>query len=284
MPSFSAGAKTQLKGVQVNGAELHVQDCGRGRPVVFVHGSLSDYRSWSAQAEALSRRFRVISYSRRYHVPNRWPDAGENYTLPVHAGDLAGLIRILGLDPVHLVAYSAGAWIAAVTALEHPWLLRSLTLIEPGIYSLLPDGPERAAIVRENAEIGERVREALRRGDETGAARLMLEFVLGSGTWDGLAPEIRAALLENAPSFRAQLSATAIPRALTADDICRLKTPTLLVGGENSRPEFPLILDELERSLPDSKRVRVAGAGHGLVFEAPERLNEILSAFLVEQK
>ena len=283
MPSFSAGAKTQLKAVQVNGAELHYQDCGSGQPVVLVHGSLSDYRFWAAQVESLSQRFRVISYSRRYHVPNRWPDSGENYTLAVHVADLAGLIQFLGLGRVHLAGYSSGGWIAAATALEHPELLRSLALIEPGIYSLLPDVPERAGILRENAETGERVREALSRGDEAGAARFILEFFLGVKTWSRLSPEIRDTLLENAPSFRAQMRASAIPSAIAGDDIRRLKTAVLLVGGESSRPEFRLILDELERCLANCKRVRIAGAGHGLIFEAPQQLNKILSDFLAEQ-
>ncbi|MGA1876326.1 MAG: alpha/beta fold hydrolase [bacterium] len=43
---------------------------GRGEPLVPVHGSASDYRTWHNQQEEFAGRHRVITYSRRYHWPN----------------------------------------------------------------------------------------------------------------------------------------------------------------------------------------------------------------------
>jgi pimeloyl-ACP methyl ester carboxylesterase len=53
--------------VNVNGTALEYTEVGAGEPVVFVHGSASDYRTWHLQQEAFAERFRVITYSRRYH-------------------------------------------------------------------------------------------------------------------------------------------------------------------------------------------------------------------------
>lgn len=39
----------QPRTIEVNGAELHYVDHGQGDPVLFVHGSVSDYRSWAFQ-------------------------------------------------------------------------------------------------------------------------------------------------------------------------------------------------------------------------------------------
>jgi pimeloyl-ACP methyl ester carboxylesterase len=51
----------------VNGAELSSVEQGLGGPVVFVHGSLSDFRSWRLQMAPLTERYRAIAYSRCRH-------------------------------------------------------------------------------------------------------------------------------------------------------------------------------------------------------------------------
>lgn len=43
-----AGTEPELKSVFINGDSIHYIDIGKGDPVVFVHGALSDYRTWRA--------------------------------------------------------------------------------------------------------------------------------------------------------------------------------------------------------------------------------------------
>lgn len=62
-----------LQSVRVNGVELHYVERGSGEPIVFVHGSLADYREWASVIEDLSPSFRTIAYSRRYNYPNKNP-------------------------------------------------------------------------------------------------------------------------------------------------------------------------------------------------------------------
>jgi non-heme chloroperoxidase len=61
-PSF---AQMQTSEVQINGLTLHYIELGQGTPVVLVHGTLGDYRTWDGQLEAFSKGYRLISYSRR---------------------------------------------------------------------------------------------------------------------------------------------------------------------------------------------------------------------------
>jgi len=58
------------KAVVGDGIELHYLIKGKGEPVVFIHGSLSDYSYWNAEVDKFSEQFKVISYSRRYNYPN----------------------------------------------------------------------------------------------------------------------------------------------------------------------------------------------------------------------
>ena len=66
---------------------------GRGPDVVLVHGSLGDYRQWSAIGEQLEPNYRVIAVSRRYHWPNPPPHSDINYTYDAHSADLQLLLH-----------------------------------------------------------------------------------------------------------------------------------------------------------------------------------------------
>src|SRR5512142_1578335 len=101
---------TNLQTVQANGQTLHYLEQGTGEPIVLVHGSLGDYRTWRPQLEPFAQQYRVIAYSRRYQYPNSWPGDGHNYSPALHAEDLAGLVQTLGLGRVHLVGSSFGAY------------------------------------------------------------------------------------------------------------------------------------------------------------------------------
>jgi hypothetical protein len=44
----------EIKQVSVNGIKLTYQEQGQGRPIVFVHGAITDYRTWDGQREAVA--------------------------------------------------------------------------------------------------------------------------------------------------------------------------------------------------------------------------------------
>lgn len=58
-----------IKQINVNGTTVAYVEEGQGDPVVLVHGSLGDYRTWNGEMDAFAERYHVISYSLRYHYP-----------------------------------------------------------------------------------------------------------------------------------------------------------------------------------------------------------------------
>lgn len=63
-----------IHGVEIgNAITLHYVDLGKGVPVIFVHGSLSDGRYWADQVAEFAKHYRAIAYSRRYNFPNSNP-------------------------------------------------------------------------------------------------------------------------------------------------------------------------------------------------------------------
>lgn len=67
------------KTVFINGADLAYVEMGSGDPLVFIHGSVGDYRTFVPQFEAFAQHYRIVSYSRRFHPPNVWTDPDPVY-------------------------------------------------------------------------------------------------------------------------------------------------------------------------------------------------------------
>src|SRR3989454_6307785 len=112
-----APLRLPLHVARVRGTDLYFVEHGSGIPVVLVHGSVGTLDSWRAQVAAFASGFRVIAYSRRFHPPNTARRDGQTYSLSLHADDLIGLIETLGLERVHLVGSSYGAYVALLVTL-----------------------------------------------------------------------------------------------------------------------------------------------------------------------
>jgi non-heme chloroperoxidase len=89
----NSAAEPQIHAISIgHGITLHYVDEGKGVPVVFVHGSLSDGGYWADQIGPFAKHYRPIAYSRRYNYPNTNP-AQPGYSALVDSDDLAAFIR-----------------------------------------------------------------------------------------------------------------------------------------------------------------------------------------------
>lgn len=271
--------------VHVRDADLAYVSAGDGDAMVFVHGSVSDYRSWRNQLPFFATSYRALSYSRRYHWPNSPPDAGIVYSLDRHVADLGAVIAELGLAPVRLVGSSYGAMTALAFAVVRPSLVHSLVLGEPPLIPWLATLPEDAGLVEEfMTNAFEPAGAAFASGDAEAGVRTFINGVIGNGAFDRLPLPARETMLDNAAEMRAE---TATPSEqyfapLLPDDVRGLKIPVLLVEGAFSPRMFGLITDELANSLPIVQRVVVPDASHGMHSQNPDVYNEAVMTFQSE--
>jgi non-heme chloroperoxidase len=285
-PPSDVSQSPQLKKVSVNGTELHYLEQGQGEPVVLVHGTLGDYRTWDVHLESFSKAYHVISYSRRYHYPNAWPADAASFSVQVHADDLVSFITKLDLGPVHVIGHSFGAYTALLATRDHPELVRSLTLAEPPAMPLLSSSPEGVALLEQFGQARGSVREAFARGEEKEAVSRFINSVLGPGAYENLSEEMLNSMLQNARELEGAMNVDSLfaPRSpLTCESLTDVLRPTMLVGGEISPKIFPLVLDVLEGCLSDSQRITVPQASHGMVFESPEFFRGKVLSFLEDQ-
>lgn len=274
----------QPKQMRVNGVEFAYLDQGTGAPVVLVHGSLGDFRTWWGQIGPLSTRYRVIAYSRRYHYPNEWVGDGSDYSAALHADDLSALIRSLRLGRVHVVAASFGAYTALVFAVRHPELVRTLVLGEPPLLPWLRWSPEGQRLLETFlADAWEPAKRAFQRGDLAEGVKTFVDGVGGPGTFDRSSPTARQMLLDNAREMQAEAMAAEYFTPLSCEDVRRITAPVLLLTGELSPKLFHKITDELERCVPHAERAVIEGASHGMHGGNPKAYTQTVLAFLGRQ-
>jgi pimeloyl-ACP methyl ester carboxylesterase len=269
--------------VRVRNTELSYIDVGRGEPVVLIHGALHDYRSWSPTWPELSKHYRVIAYSQRHNYPNPPLADGSQPSITEGAGDLVAFVEALGLAPVHLVGHSRGANIGLMVARERPALVRTLVLGEGGFPAITALSPEARLLPADSGQ----ALEAYRRGDLEGAARSVVENLIGSkDAYDQVPLEQRRLLLDNIPrEFAARLtpSRANVPPQFVCDDARQIKVPTLMIGGERTATRFRVSTGELRKCMPASEYALLPQATHALHLENPSMFNAIVLQFLGRQ-
>ena len=121
-----------MQTLRVNGYDMAYLEVGKGPPLVCVHGTLGDFRTWYAVLGPLSKKHRVITPSLRHFFPEHWDGVGNDYLMAQHVADVIGFIERLDLKPVDLMGHSRGGHIGFRVAQQRPDLLRRLVLAEPG--------------------------------------------------------------------------------------------------------------------------------------------------------
>src|ERR1700748_4016595 len=123
MRSLTDQRNFPMQTLSVAGYEMAYLEIGTGRPLVCVHGTLGDFRPWSAVSGPLSKNHRVISVSLRHFFPEHWDGVGDDYLMVQHIADMIGFLEKLGDGPVDLMGHSRGGHIAFRVAQLRPGLV-----------------------------------------------------------------------------------------------------------------------------------------------------------------
>ncbi len=99
-------------------------------PLIFLHGFAGDTLTWLNLQTALQTKRRTISFDLPGHGKALdWPRIGH---AGVSAKAVSSSLDALDLERVHLIGHSMGGAVAALTALQAPERIASMTLLAPG--------------------------------------------------------------------------------------------------------------------------------------------------------
>ena len=250
---------------------------GSGEPLVFVHGSLCDYRYWISQTEFLSKHFLCVSVSLSHYWPADDAVIQSEFGWKTHVAELAEFIAAMNLGPVHLVGHSRGGCVAFHVAREYPRLVKTLTLADPG-GPLQIDGMPEASLPPATNVLRTKVADLIENGAIDAGLELFVDSVSMPGFWRKSPASFRTMAIDNAATLPKQFR-DPLP-AYSRDAARDVKCRTLLIEGEKSPRMFRNNVEKLADWIDYADKQTIAGASHGMNVAKPGVFNRLVHAFV----
>ena len=254
-----------MRRLRVGDRNLRVRDEGESKrpPLVCVHGAGSSSVVWMEVVRRLSPQRRVIAPDLPGHgQSDRW-HAPDDVSIAMYRDAVGTVCAQLEVERAILMGHSMGALIALDAAAAWPERVAGLILVNGGVR--LPVAPEVFVKLT---------------GDFTRFGKWLARVVWSPATprdvverWGTLAftadQEITLADFRAVERYDGAVAAT------------RVRTPTLVLGGEDDLMTPPKLTRELASAITGARAVVVPEAGHMIVQEQPERFFAELESFLI---
>lgn len=277
-----------LENCRVSG--LTYTQAGQGDPVVFIHGLISDHRTWTVEMQALSKTHHVIAPDLFGHGVIDDSDGGLrefDFSLGGHAGAIRDLLDTLGLKQVTVVGHSLGGGIAMELAYLFPDRVKALILVSSGGLGPQLNPALRLATLPGSELVLPIIASSWVRNCGNTALGLMSRIGLPSVTASTEAAWLGMGTFNNAANRRAFLATSRAVIDLAGQTVSALPRlaglagrPVLVVWGGRDRLIPASHADAVKDALPGSRVEIFARAGHFPHLDEPERFHLVLSDFL----
>lgn len=282
-----------------DGIRLHYACAGeQGAPLMlFLHGFPEFWYAWKDLLPHYGKhRFAVAPDLRGYNLSSR-PAETEAYKIGRLIDDIDHLVKALGYQDAIVVAHDWGGALAWSVAISRPQLISRLVMMNaphpiPFGRALATDPAQQAASQYMNWLRRPGSEDALAADDFA----LMQKFLRGFSSADWLDGPTLAAYKEAwgqpgairggvnwyraSPMYPATDTDPGATRLELREEDFIVPMPTLLIWGERDQALLPVLLDGIERVVPQLRMVRIPDATHWLVHEKPELIRAAIDDFL----
>ncbi len=280
--------------IRANGLEFHVNTCGEGdRLALCLHGCPELGLSWRRQLPLLaSLGYRAWAPDLRGYGQSDRPKGMRHYAIEALLEDVAGLIDAAAPRETVLIAHDWGTLIAWPFAAHRVRPLDRLVILNGA-----PAGPPQRPSLADLRRIGYILFFQLPWLPEWSLARrnfagFMKAFSAAAGKPERLdrddlrqfreAAAQPGALTAMINYYRALIRGRGA-RRLAARGFPTIETPTLMVWGAADPILIPETTDGADKWVKDLTRRFIPGVGHWVQQEAPDEVNDILSAWLTDE-
>ncbi|GAA0311319.1 alpha/beta fold hydrolase [Psychrobacter aestuarii] len=263
--------------VTVNGANIYYEDSAPDAPnkpvLLFAHGLLWSTRMYDKQVDYFRQQYRCIAFDFRGQGKSEITKDG--YDMDTLTSDVVGLLDALNIEQCHLVGMSMGGFVAQRMAIYHPQRLASLILLETTSdpadptdvtnYQRLINAVRWLGVKRVSKKVlpilfGESFLNDRSRKEE---CKWWLEQIEGNH---------KVGVIKAAQG--------AIARAGVYERLGGVRTPTLIIVGDEDNAIPYHNSERMHFAIAGSKLAIVHKAGHTVTVEAPEQINTLLGQFL----
>jgi len=244
----------------------------RAPRAVALHCSLGSGRQWARLGEALAGTHRLLAPDICGYGANRGP-----VDLPT---TLAREVELIGRDlgdaagPFHLVGHSYGGAIAFKLATDSPFAakIRSLTLIEPVLPTLLCDNAADQRLYDRFENLGQAIHADLWNGAFMEAIDRFTTFWNGSESREPLSAKTRLRMIEQVERLAFDFMA-GFAEQNVATAAARIGVPTLVMSGGLSPYLTQRIAYRLASIIPGATARHFPAAGHMLPITHADQIN-----------
>ncbi len=235
-------------------------ETGAGPVILFLPGSFGTAAGWKPVIGHLGDGYRIVTTSLLGYgaTAELRPDGNSTMTQQVDLIDR--IIDRIGTSP-HVVGHSFGGLSAIVHALTGRHRPASLLLVEANPLGLL----RRSGHFEHYAMFESMTRvyfADFARGDDH-AARHVIDFYGGAGTFDAMPPKVRSYVVATtAVNVRDWSSGTSFEP--TRETLRSIAVPTTVVRGGDSHPAMLKIAELLHEAIPGAQLVTIEGGSHFL--------------------
>ena len=231
-------------------------------PVVLIHGTGSDHRSWPLELRRLSGR-RLLAVD----LPGHGHSAGRpRQSVAAYAQDLVAFLEALQIFRVVLVGHGLGAMVALQTAFEHPARVAGLGLIAASAHLEVPPMIVEYFSNPLTVPLGWLWFQQTAFSPHTLPARIEVCLERLRST--------RPAVLGGDWRACTQLD--------LSSELAQINCPTWVVCGADDRLAPPACTHFLATRLNATRLQVIPAAGHMLLFEQPSALAAGLRSFLTD--
>ena len=265
---------------EVNGARLHYEVAGAGRPLMLLHEGIANLHFWDDQWEVLAREYGMVRYDLRGFGQSVMPPGPFNMRT-----DLAGLMDHLGIPHAILMGGSMGGGIALDFALEYPERVDALILLGSGLSGATPD---ETAIPPHLAQLWMEMEAAEKAGDRDRADELSIRIWVDgpNRTPDAVDPAVRERVRQMLRENRAA-EASEAGQPIRLDPPARgrlgaIRVPTLVIVGDGDVPAILEFAEIMAGEIPGARKAVMRNTAHTPNMERPAEFNHIVLDFLHE--
>lgn len=235
-------------------------------PLALIHCGLGRAKNWRPFLDALGGDISPLLIELPGH--GLADDYDETRDFSDQAVELA--LDEMPSTPVPLIGHSLGAAIALRIAIERPYRVASLVLIEPVFFAAVRGRWAFDKVERDLMSFSKKV-EA---GEHATAVKEFHKLWGDGRAWDDISTEERSYM-----TSRINLIPAANP--LVWDDLRKLlgegrlealDFPVTFIDGENTHPAIPEIISALGDRIPDAEWVSVKEAGHMVPMTHPAQI------------
>jgi pimeloyl-ACP methyl ester carboxylesterase len=265
--------------VRVGDIDIAYKQLGNnsGKPIVLINGLATTMDIWSPTLlKELSSNHTVIIFDNR--GVGQSTVGTKEFSINQFANDTIGLLDALKIKRADILGFSVGSYIAQEIALKNPNRVNNLILHASscGGKNAVPPRPEvlQAVIAITNTSLT-----AQQKIDRITSTLFPSEWFKANPNYQSYIPTSKEPVSFEIIQKQQQATVSWFSTG-TCNTLSKITQPTLTIVGTDDMwtPAANSLM--IAEKIPGASLVQIKGAGHGLMYQFPDKFSKVVSTFL----